>query len=87
MALVINDRVKVNATTTGTGAVATVDFTDSTLTNATFTAAFAAIYNDTNADKLCVVLDFGGNKTATNGSFVISFPDPGTPANAIISMA
>ena len=70
-----------------TGAVATVDFTDSTLTNATFTAAFAAIYNDTNADKLCVVLDFGGNKTATNGSFVISFPDPGTPANAIISMA
>jgi len=70
-----------------TGAVATVDFTDSTLTNATFTAAFAAIYNDDNADKLCVVLDFGGNKTATNGSFVISFPDPGTPANAIISMA
>ena len=70
-----------------TGAVATVDFTDSSLANATFTAAFAAIYNDTNADKLCVVLDFGGNKTATNGSFVISFPDPGTPANAIISMA
>ena len=70
-----------------TGAIATVDFTDSTLNNATFTAAFAAIYNDTNADKLCVVLDFGGNKTASNGSFVISFPDPGTPANAIISMA
>ena len=70
-----------------TGAVATVDFTDSTLTNATFTAAFAAIYNDTNADKLCVVLDFGGNKTATNGTFSISFPNPSTPANAIISMA
>ena len=70
-----------------TGAVATVDFTDSTLTNATFTAAFAAIYNDTNADKLCVVLDFGGNKTATNGTFTISFPNPATPANAIISMA
>ena len=70
-----------------TGAVATVDFTDSTLTNATFTAAFAAIYNDTNADKLCVVLDFGGNKTATNGTFTISFPNPSTPANAIISMA
>ena len=70
-----------------TGAVATVDFTDSSLTNATFTAAFAAIYNDTNADKLCVVLDFGGNKTATNGTFTISFPNPSTPANAIISMA
>ena len=70
-----------------TGAVATVDFTDSSLANATFTAAFAAIYNDTNADKLCVVLDFGGNKTATNGTFTISFPNPSTPANAIISMA
>ena len=68
-------------------AVASVDFSDSSLTNASFTAAFAAIYNDTNADKLCVVLDFGGNKTATNGTFTISFPNPATPANAIISMA
>ena len=70
-----------------TGAVATVDFTDSTLTSATFTANSAAIYNDTNGDKLCVILDFGGNKTATNGTFTISFPNPSTPANAIISMA
>ena len=68
-------------------AVASVDFADSVLSNASFTAAFAAIYNDTNSDKLCVVLDFGGNKTATNGTFTISFPDPSTPANAIISMA
>ena len=68
-------------------AVASVDFADSVLSNATFTAAFAAIYNDTNSDKLCVVLDFGGNKTATNGTFTISFPNPSTPANAIISMA
>jgi len=68
-------------------AVASVDFADSSLSNATFTAAFAAIYNDTNGDKLCVVLDFGGNKTATNGTFTISFPNPSTPANAIISMA
>ena len=70
-----------------TGAVATVDFTDSTLTSATFTANSAAIYNDTNGDKLCVILDFGGTKTATNGTFTISFPNPSTPANAIISMA
>ena len=68
-------------------AVASVDFADSVLTSATFTAAFAAIYNDDNSDKLCVILDFGGNKTATNGTFTISFPDPSTPANAIISMA
>ena len=68
-------------------AVASVDFADSVINSATFTAAFAAIYNDTNSDKLCVVLDFGGNKTATNGTFTISFPNPSTPANAIISMA
>ena len=38
------------------------------------------------SDKLVVVLDFGGNKTATNGTFTITFPDPTTPANAIISI-
>lgn len=68
-------------------AVASVDFADSTWANATFTAAFAAIYNDDKSDKLCVVLDFGGTKTATNGTFTIAFPDPSTPANAIISMS
>ena len=68
-------------------AVASVDFADTAWSSATFTAAFAAIYNDTNSDKICVILDFGGNKTATNGTFTISFPSPSTPANAIISMA
>ena len=68
-------------------AVASVDFADSTWSNATFTAAGAAIYNDDKSDKLCVVLDFGGNKTATNGTFTVSYPNPSTPANAIISMA
>ena len=64
-----------NYTTTGlvlqnqsvtTGATSFVDFDDLTFSSATFTAAFGAIYNDTNSDKLCVVLDFGGSKTATN---------------------
>ena len=86
-----------NYTTTGkaltgnavvsTGAIATTDFADATWTSATFTAAFGAIYNDDQGDKLCVVLDFGGNKTCTNGTFKITFPDPSTPANAIISMS
>ena len=70
-----------------TTAVASVDFADSTWTGATFTAAFAAIYNDDQGDKLCVVLDFGGDKTCTNGTFKITYPDPSTPANAIISMS
>jgi len=73
--------------------VATVDFADSvfgTPTPATFTAAFGAIYNTTNSSKLVVVLDFGGNKTCTNGTFTITFPSPtsGSPSgsDAIISI-
>ena len=65
----------------------TTYLTDSSIASATFTAAGAAIYNDSKSDKLCVVLDFGGTKTATNGTFTIAFPNPSTPANAIISMA
>ena len=44
-------------------------------------------HNDDKSDKLCVVLDFGGDKTCTNGTFKITYPDPSTPANAIISMS
>ena len=86
-----------NYTTTGnaltgnavvaTTAVASTDFADSTWASASFTAAYGAIYNDDQGDKLCVVLDFSGNKTATNGTFKVSFPDPTTAADAIISMA
>ena len=75
-----------NAVAYGT-AVASCDFADTTWTSATFTAAFGAIYNDSQSDKLCVVLDFSGNKTCTNGTFTITFPSPSTPADAIISMA
>ena len=75
-----------NAVAYGT-AVASCDFDDSTWTTATFTAAYGAIYNDDKSDKLCVVLDFSGNKTATNGTFKVTFPSPATPADAIISMA
>jgi hypothetical protein len=75
-----------NAVAYGT-AVASCDFDDSTWSSATFTAAYGAIYNDDQGDKLCVVLDFSGNKTATNGTFKVSFPSPSTPADAIISMS
>jgi hypothetical protein len=76
-----------NAVASGT-AVASCDFTDESWTSATITAAYGAIYNDTDSsDKLCVVLDFGGDKSCTNGTFTISFPSPSTPADAIISMA
>ena len=68
-------------------AVSYVDFADSTWSSATFTAAFGVIYNSSDSDKLVVVLDFGGSKTCTNGTFKITMPDPSTPTNAIISMS
>ena len=72
-------------------AVASCDFADTEWTSATITAAYGAIYNSTSVDglanRLIVVLDFSGSKTCTNGTFKITFPDPTTPANAIISMA
>ena len=68
-------------------AVASCDFADTQWTSATITAAYGAIYNDDQGDKLCVVLDFSGSKSCTNGTFTISFPSPSTPADAIISMA
>ena len=64
-----------------------VDFADSTWSSATFTAAFGVIYNSSASDKLVVVLDFGGDKTCTNGTFKVTFPDPATPSNAILSMS
>jgi hypothetical protein len=55
-----------NQAVASTTAVASVDFDNVTWTSATFTAAFAAIYNNTTvdglADRLVVVLDFGGTK-------------------------
>jgi hypothetical protein len=72
-------------------ATTTVDFDNltwgaATTGAATFGAAFAAIYNTTSANKIVVVLDFGGTKTATNGDFTIAFPNISTPANAILSL-
>ena len=65
---------------------ATVDFTNEVFSNVTLTSLGAAIYNDTNGDKLCLVIDFGGDKVATSGDFTIQFPaDAAT--TAIIQVA
>ena len=65
---------------------ATVDFTNEVFSTVTLTSLGAAIYNDTNGDKLCLVIDFGGDKVATAGDFTIQFPaDAAT--TAIIQVA
>lgn len=66
-------------TVTLSGTTAFVDFADETFPSASITAASALIYNTTTdggsgtTDAVCV-LDFGGDKTSTNGDFVIQFP-------------
>lgn len=55
--------------------VAIVDFADLSFTGVTLTARGALIYNSTESDKAVAVLDFGGDKTATAGTFTIQFPD------------
>ena len=64
----------VNALVSVNGTTAFVDFDDLSFTGVTLTAAGALIYNDTEADKSVCVLDFGGDKTATAGTFTIQFP-------------
>ena len=65
---------------------AVVDFSNEVFSNVTLTSLGAAIYNDTNGDKLCLVIDFGGNKVATSGDFTIQFP-AATAGAAIIRVA
>lgn len=64
-----------NVTPTSTGTTAFTDFADLSFTSATITAFGAMIYNDTAAgDPAVCILDFGGAKTSTNGTFTIIFP-------------
>ena len=62
--------------------VATLTFAQTQWTSATFGAAFGVIYDVTASNKLVVVLDFGGTKSCSNGTFTITFPSTssGTPA-------
>ena len=54
--------------------VAIVDFAELSFTGVTLTARGALIYNTSQSDKAVAVLDFGGDKTATAGTFTIQFP-------------
>ena len=62
--------------TNATASTAFVDFDDLSFTSATISAQAALIYNTSSANvnaSICV-LDFGGTKTSTNGTFTIQFP-------------
>ena len=76
-----------NVTPSSTGTTAFTDFADLSFTAATITAYGALIYNDTAAgDPTVCVLDFGGAKTSTSGTFTIIFPT-NDATSAIIRIA
>ena len=80
-----------NIDPTFSGTTAFVDFADATWPSATITAAGALIYNTTtdggsSTTNAVAVISFGGDKTSTNGDFVIQFPTADA-SNAIIRIA
>jgi len=81
-----------NVTPTTSGTTAFTDFADLSFTSATITAYGALIYNTTPTAGLGLtnptvcVLDFGGAKTSTSGTFTIVFPTADA-SNAIIRIA
>ena len=75
----------VSTSPTSTGNVAFLSFANSSWTNANITANGALIYNST-ANTAVAVLAFGGDKTATNGTFSVIFPTADA-SNAIIRIA
>jgi hypothetical protein len=76
-----------NVTPTSTSTTAFTDFADLSFTTATITAFGAMIYNDTAAgDPAVCILDFGGSKSSTAGTFTIVFPTADS-TNAIIRIA
>jgi len=75
-----------SVTPTTSGTTALCDFSDISFTSATITARGALIYNTSASNKAVVVLDFGGDKTSTSGTFTISFP-AADASNAILRLA
>lgn len=94
-ATLVNLGVVASNTSASTG-VGFTDFSDATFANATITARGALIYNTTPSangtanttltNAAVAVLDFGSDKTSTDGDFTIIFPSA-TNTTAIIRIA
>ena len=80
-----------NAGVSLSSTTAFTDFSDVTYSSATFTANAALIYNTTtnggsSTTDAVAIIAFGGDKTASNGTFKIEFPTADA-SNAIIRLA
>ena len=80
-----NTLTRVDPTSSGTTAF--TDFADTTWSSSTITARGAMIYNDSAAgNPAVVILDFGSDKTSTNGDFTVVFPTADA-SSAIVRIA
>jgi hypothetical protein len=78
--------VTTTPTNGGSGTTAFIDFADTTWASATITARGALIYNNSQSNSAVAVLDFGSDKTSTDGDFTVQFP-AATNTTAIIRIA
>ena len=75
-----------NVTITTDGTTAIFDADNVSFANATISAQAALIYNANNSNSSIAVLDFGGVKTSTNGTFELQFPNADA-SNGLIRIA
>jgi hypothetical protein len=68
------------------GTTAIFDADNVSFANATISAQAALIYNNSLANAAIAVLDFGGVKTSTNGTFELQFPNADA-TNGLIRIA
>jgi hypothetical protein len=68
------------------GTTGFTQFGNATFSNVTITARGALIYNFSKSNKAVCVLDFGSDKTATAGDFVVTMPTNAT-STALIRIA
>ena len=67
------------------GTTAYITWSNPSWAAATITARGAVIYNATQSNKILAVIDFGADKTSTNGTFTVQLPAAG--ASAILTIA
>lgn len=75
-----------NVTISTDGTTAIFDADNVSFANATISAQAALIYNANNSNSAIAVLDFGGVKTSTNGTFELQFPNADA-TNGLIRIA
>jgi hypothetical protein len=78
--------ISTNPTNGGSGTTVFLSFSNTTWTSSTITARGALIYKSGGTNPSVAVLDFGSDKSSTNGDFQIQFPTADA-TSAIIRIA